>query len=80
MSVLHWLKELDGERANIWKYGMRWAVEARRKERSAEQEQRRQDEQGQNGGQEQSKQDKRVRFGEEEQFASGKHRRARGNG
>ena len=41
---------------NIWKCGMRWAVEARRKERGGEQEQ--------NTGQEQGK---HVRFGQEEQ-------------
>ena len=33
MSILQGLKEVDQERANIWKYGMRWTVEARRKER-----------------------------------------------
>ena len=67
MSVLQGVQEVDVERANIWKCGMRWAVEARRKQRrQQEQEQWRQDEQkqreqrqaeqGQNTGQEQSKQ------------------------
>ena len=54
---------------------MRWAVEARKRGRGAEQEQRRQEEQrqrwheeqGQNTGQEQGKKSKQVRFGEEEQ-------------
>ena len=59
MSVLQGVKEVDVERANIWKCGIRWAVEARRKERGGEQEQ--------NTGQEQGKQDKHVRFGQEEQ-------------
>ena len=49
MSVLQEIKEVDHERANIWKCRMRWAVEARRKERGGEQEQVqwRQDEQEQ---------------------------------
>ena len=59
MSVLLGVKEVDVERANIWKCGMRWAVETRRKERGGEQEQ--------NTGQEQGKQDKQVRFSQEEQ-------------
>ena len=58
MSVLQGLKEVDVERANIWKCRMRWAVEARRKERG---------EQEQNTGQEQGKQGKHVRFGQEQQ-------------
>ena len=33
MSVLQGLKEVNHECANVWKCGMRWAVEARRKER-----------------------------------------------
>ena len=33
MSVVLGVKEVDVERANICKCGMRWAVEARRKER-----------------------------------------------
>ena len=52
MSMLLGVKEVDVERANIWKCGMRWAVEARRKERGGEQEQ--------NTGQEQGKQGKHV--------------------
>ena len=59
ISVLLGVKEVDVERANIWKCGMRWAVEARRKERGGEQEQ--------NTGQEQGKQGKHVRFGQGEQ-------------
>ena len=59
LSVLLGVKEVDVERANIWKCGMRWAVETRRKERGGEQEQ--------NTGQEQGKQDKQVRFSQEEQ-------------
>ena len=55
--------------------GMRWAVEARKRGRGAEQRQRRQEEQrqrrheeqGQDTGQEQGKKGKQVRFGEEEQ-------------
>ena len=48
MSVLQGVQEVDVERANIWKCGMRWAVEARRKQRrQQEQEQWRQDEQEQ---------------------------------
>ena len=68
---------VDEERAKVMEWGMRRAVEARRRRRDAEQEQeqrrqeeqrqRRQEEQGQNTGQEQSKQGKQVRFGEEEE-------------
>ena len=48
MSVLQGVKEVDAERANIWKCGMRWAVEATRKQRrQQEQKQWRQDEQEQ---------------------------------
>ena len=48
MSVLQGVKEVDVERANIWKCGMKWAVEARRKQRQQqEKEQWRQDEQEQ---------------------------------
>ena len=35
MSVLQGVKEVDAERANIWKCGMRWVVEARRKAMAA---------------------------------------------
>ena len=59
MSVLQGVKEVDVERANIWKCEMRWVVEARRKERGGEQEQ--------NTGREQGKQGKHVRFGQAEQ-------------
>ena len=63
MSVLQGVKEVDVERAYIcWKCGMRWAVEARRKERGGEQEQITGREQGKQG-----KQGKHVRFGQEEQ-------------
>ena len=90
MSVLQGLKGVDHERAGIWKCGMRWVVEARRKERGGEQDQvqwrrdeQQQKERQQNIEQEQGKQGKHVRFrsrrttrGDE----SGQHRRARGNG
>ena len=54
---------------------MKWAIEARKRRRDAEQEQRRQEEQrqrrqeeqGQNTGQKQGKKGKQVRFGEEEE-------------
>ena len=67
---------VDKERAKLMELGMRWAVEARKRGRGAEQEQRRQEEQRQrrqgeqeqHPGQEQSKQGKRVRFGEEQQL------------
>ena len=84
MSVLQGVKEVDVERANIWKCGMRWAVETRRKQRQQqkqeqwrqdEQEQReqRQAEQGQNTGQEQSTQGKQLRsHGEDGRDANGK--------
>ena len=65
MSALQERTELDNERANIWKCGMRWAVETRRKERSAQQEQRRQGEQRQTSIKEQ---EKTVHFREEEQY------------
>ena len=63
---------LDEGQMKVLECGIRWAVEARRKGRDEQQEQRRQDEQeqrrrgeqGQNTGQEQGKQ---VRFGQEEQ-------------
>ena len=70
-EVLEW----NQEQVEVMQHGLRWAVEARRKGRGEEQEQRRQDEQeqrrqgepGRNSGQKQSKQDKEVRFDEEEQ-------------
>ena len=54
LCILQGLKEVDQERAHIWKCGMRWAVEAR-EERGGEQEQVqwRQDEQEQREQQEQ---------------------------
>ena len=58
MPVLQGVKEVDVERANIWKCGMRWAVEARRKQRrqqEQEQKQWRQDEQEQGSSGRQSK-------------------------
>ena len=58
---------LDEERAKMMEWGMRWAIEARKRRRDAEQEQRRQEEQGQNTRQEQGKKGKQVRFGEEEE-------------
>ena len=66
---------VDEERAKLVELGMRWGVEARKRGRGAEQEQRRQEEQrqrrheqqGQNTGQEQGKKGKQVSFGEEEQ-------------
>ena len=50
---------VEEERAKVMEWGMRWAVEARRR--------RRDEEQGQSTGQEQGKKDKQVHFGEEEQ-------------
>ena len=44
MSVFQGLKDVDNERVNIWKCGMRWAVDARRNLRGGEQEQWRQEE------------------------------------
>ena len=57
-EVLGW----DQGQADMMECGLRWAVEARRKEK------RRQGEQGQSTALEQSKQGKQVRFGEEEQL------------
>ena len=73
ISIRQGLLEVDNERANIWKCGMRWAVEPRRKERGEEQEQRRQEEQEQRRQQEQGQtaareQGKQVRFNQEEQL------------
>ena len=59
---------LDASQMKGLECGVRWAVEARRKGRSDEQEQWRQGEQAQYSGLEQSKQGKQVRFGDEEQF------------
>ena len=57
------LRERPG--ADILECGLRWAVEARRKGRDKQEEQRRQAKQGEKTEQEQSKQ---VRFGEEQQL------------
>ena len=46
MSAFQERIELDNERANIWKCGMRWAVETRRKKRTAQQVQRQQESKG----------------------------------
>ena len=59
-EVLGW----DQGQADLMERGLRWAVEARRKERREEQEQRRQEEQEQNPEQEQGK---KLRFEEEEE-------------
>ena len=56
------------ETMKVMEWGVRWAVEARRKGRDEQQEQRRQTEQGEKTEQEQSKQGKQVRFGEEQQL------------
>ena len=64
-AELHEKSGLDEDQKKGLECGIRWAVEARRKGRSEEQEQRRRDEQGQNTEQEQSKQGKQV---EEEQL------------
>ena len=63
----HFRKELgfNEETMKVMEWGVRWAVEARRKG-SEEQEKRGQQEQEQNTGQEHSKQCKQVRFDEED--------------
>ena len=68
-------RKVDEESAKVMEWVMRWAVEARRRGRDAEQKQRRQEEQsrrrqeeqGQNTGQEQGKKGKQLYFGGEEQ-------------
>ena len=50
---------VEEERAKVMEWGLRWAIEARRR--------RRDEEQGQSTGQEQGEKDKQVHFGEEEQ-------------
>ena len=60
------LRERPG--ADILECGLRWAVEARRKGRDKQEEQRRQAKQREKTEQEQSKQGKQVRFGEEQQL------------
>ena len=52
--------EIGEERAKVMEWGMRWAVEARKR--------RRDEEQGQSVGQEEDKKDKQVHFGEEERL------------
>ena len=52
MNAFQERSEVDNERANIWKCGMRWAVETKRKEREGEQEQRRGSKSKSNGGRE----------------------------
>ena len=58
------LRERPG--ADILECGLRWVVEARRKGRDKQEEQRRQAKQGEKTEQEQSKQGKQVHFGEEQ--------------
>ena len=59
---------VNEERAKLMDLGMRWAVEARKRGRGAEQRQRRQEEQRQRRHEEQGQNTgKQVRFGEEEQ-------------
>ena len=52
--------EIGEERAKVMEWGMRWAVEARKR--------RRDEEQGQSMGQEEDKKDKQVHFDEEERL------------
>ena len=52
--------EIGEERAKVMEWGMRWAVEARKR--------RRDEEHGQSMGQEEDKKDKQVHFGEEERL------------
>ena len=64
-KMRYWVSKLrERPGADILECGLRWAVEARRKGRDKEQEQRRQAQQRQ----EPSKQGKQVRFGEEQQL------------
>ena len=68
-KMRHWASILqERPRADVLECGLRWAVEARRKGRDKQQEQRRQAKQGEKTEQEQSKQGKQVRFGEEQQL------------
>ena len=65
----HWASILqERPRGDVLECGLRWAVEARRKGRDKQQEQRRQAKQGEKTEQEQSKQGKQVRFDEEQQL------------
>ena len=63
-EVLGW----DQGQADMMECGLRWAVEARRKERDKQQEHRRQAKQGEKTEQEQSKQGKQERFDEKQQL------------
>ena len=67
-AELHEKSGLDEDQMKVLECGIRWAVEARRKGRDKQQEQRRQAKQGEKTEQEQSKQGKQVRFGEEQQL------------
>ena len=68
-KMRYWLSKLrERPGADILECGLRWAVEARRKGRDKQEEQRRQAKQGEKTEQEQSKQGKQVRFGEEQQL------------
>ena len=73
-AELHEKSGLDEDQMKVLECGIRWAVEARRKERGEEksrqeqEEQRWQTEQGQTTEQEQGNQGKQVRFGEEQQL------------
>ena len=58
---------LDEEGAKKMEWRIRWAVEARKRRKYAEQGQRRQEEQRQNTKEEQGKKGKQLRFGEEEE-------------
>ena len=68
-KMRHWASILqERPRGDVLECGLRWAVEARRKGRDKQQEQRRQAKQGEKTEQEQSKQGKQVRFDEEQQL------------
>ena len=68
-KMRYWASILqERPRGDVLECGLRWAVEARRKGRDKQQEQRRQAKQGEKTEQEQSKQGKQVRFGEEQQL------------
>ena len=83
-KMQHWAKALqaragvDKGHMRVMECGLRWAVEARRRGRREEEEQRRLAEQRQNIGQEQSKQGKQVRFGDKEQLEGDVQRQSYG--
>ena len=88
-AELHEKSGLDEDQIKVLECGIRWAVEARRKERGEEKRRQEQEEQlwqaeqGQTTEQEQGKQGKQVRFGEEQQLGkteAEKRRRTRGDG